>query len=135
MLGEYLALPDVALGVLGEDTVLVVVSYEVAVEVAFRVTVVLVVGTKAVVLIHHVVHLQLRRPTLPDALRLLRVVALDVIRTYKISQFMLLHRLIVTIAPCPQRGGNVEPARAVVHIQVVRQCVAVLVNATQIVLE
>ena len=48
---------------------------------------------------------------------------------------MLLQRFCMTVAPCPQRGGNVETACAVVHIQVVRQRVTILVYATEIVLK
>ena len=91
--------------------------------------------TKTVVFIHHVVHLQLRRPALPDALRLLRGVAFDVIRADKISQFMLLHRLIVIVAPSPQRGSNVETARAEVHVEVVVQRVTVLIDETSVILK
>ena len=48
---------------------------------------------------------------------------------------MLLQRLIVTVAPSPQRGGNVETASSVVHIQIVRQCVPILINTTEVILK
>ena len=118
-----------------ELAILVIVCKDHTIVVTTRMTVVFVECTKTMVFIHHVVHLQLRRPALPDALRLLRAVALDVIWTDKICQFMLLQRLIVTVAPSPQRSGNVETASSVVHIQIVRQCVPILINATEVILK
>ena len=100
MLAEFLVLPDAALGMLHEHAILVVVSIKHAVEVAAGMAVILVEGTETVVLVDHIVHLQLRREAFPDALRLLRGIALDVIGSYVIGQFVLLQRLGVTIAPC-----------------------------------
>ena len=100
VLAETFILPDATFRLLGIFTVLIVDGIECAVEVAARMTVVLVESTEAMVLVDHIVHLQLRRKAFPDALRLLRGVALDVIGSYVIGQFVLLQRLGVTIAPC-----------------------------------
>ena len=48
---------------------------------------------------------------------------------------MLLQRFCMTVAPSPQRSGNVETASSVVHIQIVRQCVPILINATEVILK
>ena len=68
MLFEFVFLGDVALRTLHIVPVLVVVGIVHAAVIAARVAVVLVEGTETVVLVHHVVHLQLRRPALPDIL-------------------------------------------------------------------
>ena len=59
VLAEVVVLPDIALGVLLELTVLIGVGEEIAGQLATGMTVVLVVGTKAVFLVDHIVHLQL----------------------------------------------------------------------------
>ena len=48
---------------------------------------------------------------------------------------MLLHRLVVTIASCPQRGGDVESARAIIDVQIIGQRVTILIHAVHIVLK
>ena len=59
VLTEVVVLPDIALGVLFELTVLIRVGVEIAGQLTTWMTVVLVEGTKAMFLVDHVVHLQL----------------------------------------------------------------------------
>ena len=81
MLLEGLVVPDVALRAFRIYTVSVVVGIEPSAVILAGMTVVLVVCTETVVLVHHVVDLQLWRPPLPDALRFLLAHAVDAILT------------------------------------------------------
>ena len=65
MLAEVVALPNVALRTLGVFAVHVIVGDEMGAHLPAGVTVILVERTETVVLIDHVVHLQLRRPSFP----------------------------------------------------------------------
>ena len=99
-------------------------------------TVIFVERAEAVVLVHHIVHLQLRRQALPYVLRLLLVAdAVDAIGTGIVGNDVFLQRLAMTIATSPERGGDVETARAVVHIKVIGQSMAVLVYSLGVVVE
>ena len=97
--------------------------------------VVLIEGTKAVVLIHHIVDLQLGRPTFPNVLTLLMGDALVAIGTHIIVHIVVLQLLLMTISASPERGGDVETTRAVVHVEIVRDCIVILIHARGVLLE
>ena len=71
VLVEAVVAADTALRALAVDTVDVVVGIEESVGIITRMPVVLVEGAEAVIFVQHIVHLKLRRPTLPNTLPLL----------------------------------------------------------------
>ena len=81
MLLHTLVLPDVTRGALGEDAVLKHICQVVALSLAAGRAVVLVVGTKSVVLVDHIIQLQLWRPGVPRMSDLLGGVTRHLIRT------------------------------------------------------
>ena len=135
MLAVVVAAADTALRALRIYAIDVVVGIEESVGVVTRMAVVLIEGAETVVFVQHIVHLQLWRPALPHT-RPLLIAATEVeVGAYVIGKVVLLQRLPVTVAACPQRGGNVESARSVVHVEVVGQRVAVLVDEAGVILE
>ena len=135
VLAETVVLLDVAHRALGKETIHIAISDELVTKVGAGVSVIFVKGAKAVVIVDHIIHLKLGRQAFPDVLTILRDKPLDPVRAYKIRQLVFLQHLGVTVAACPERGGDVQSTRAVVHIQVVGNRVAILVHARQVVLE
>ena len=135
MLLELLVLSYLAFRTLCEETVLVLIGIKLAGEGAIGVIVVFVESAKRVVLVYHIVDLQLWREPLPRLFRVLLGVAVYPVRLYQIAHIVLLKRLVVTIATSPQRGGKVETARAVVHVEVVGDGVPVAVYPPQVILK
>ena len=79
VLAEVVVLPDMALRVLLEVTVLIGVGEEIAGQLTTGMTIVLVVGTKTVLFVDHIVYLQLGRPSLPDILCVLGRLAYNIV--------------------------------------------------------
>ena len=129
------AAADIALRTLGIDAVDVVVGIEECIGIAAWMAVVLIESTKTVVIVQHIVHLQLRRPSFPHTLPLLIAATEVEVGTNVIGKLVLLQRLVVTIAACPERGGDIESSCAIVHVEVVGQRMTVLIDASQIVLK
>ena len=116
-------------------TVHIIICDEVILEVGAGVTVKLVEGTEAVVLIDHVVDLQLWRPSLPDVLAVLVGIAFVVVRTYEVRHGIVLHGFGVAEAPCPEGCCDVEATCTIVDIEVVGQGLIILIHTHEVLLE
>ena len=132
---ETVTLLDIALGVFSEFTVLIAIGDEPVTKVGTGVAVILVKSAHTVVVVEHIIYLQLGRQALPDVPTLLLENTLHVVRTHIVEHVVFLQHFGMAVAACPERGGDIQTACAVVHIQVVGNRVAILVHARQVVLE
>ncbi len=76
-------------------------------EIGAGMAVIFVKGSKAVVIVDHIIHLKLGRQAFPDVLTILRDKALDPVRAQKIRQLVFLQHLGVPEAAAPERSGDV----------------------------